>query len=43
MQRSPAKYMSDEEISALSDPELIDLIRRLLEETELRMMQKESE
>jgi hypothetical protein len=35
--------MSDEEISALSDPELIDLIRRLLEETELRMMQKESE
>jgi len=33
--------MSDEEIARLSDPELVELIRRILEEIEIRMMQKD--
>lgn len=33
--------MSDEEITRLSDPELVELIRRILEEIEIRMMQKD--
>ena len=31
--------MTDKEIAKLSDPELIDLIRRLMDEVELRFMQ----
>jgi len=32
--------MSDEEIARLSDPELVELMQRILEEIEIRMMQK---
>lgn len=39
MRKSLVKYMSDEEISKLAFPELIELIKRLLEEVELRYMQ----
>ena len=38
--RSCLMRMNDKEISALSDPELIDLARRILEEIELRLMQQ---
>lgn len=33
--------MSDEEIARLSDPELVELMRQILEEIEIRMMQKD--
>ena len=33
--------MSDEEIARLSDPELVELMQRILEEIEIRMMQKD--
>ena len=41
MKKSLANRMSDEEIARLSDPELVELIRRILEEIEIRMMQKD--
>lgn len=41
MKKSLANRMSDEEITRLSDPELVELIRRILEEIEIRMMQKD--
>lgn len=37
--RLPAKYMSDESVSALSIPELVDLLKRIAEEIEIRVMQ----
>jgi len=33
--------MTDEEIARLSDPELVELMRQILEEIEIRMMQKD--
>lgn len=33
--------MSDEEIARLSDPELVELMQRILEEIEIRMMRKD--
>lgn len=33
--------MSDEEIARLSDPELVELMQQILEEIEIRMMQKD--
>ena len=35
--------MNDELIAALSVPELLDLVKELLAEIELRLMQKEGE
>ena len=41
MKKSLANRMPDEEIARLSDPELVELIRRILEEIEIRMIQKD--
>jgi len=41
MRRSLANRMTDEEIARLSDPELVELMRQILEEIEIRMMQKD--
>ena len=41
MRKSLASRMSDEEIARLSDPELVELMQRILEEIEIRMMQKD--
>lgn len=37
-QRSPAKIMTDEQIARLTISEIIELIKRLLEEIEIREM-----
>lgn len=39
IRKSRAKLMTDEEISHLTVPQLIDLIKRLAEEVEIRMME----
>ena len=41
MKKSLANRMSDEEIARLGDPELVELMQRILEEIEIRMMQKD--
>lgn len=41
MKKLLANRMSDEEIARLSDPELVELMQRILEEIEIRMMQKD--
>ena len=39
LERSQAKTMNDEDIARLTIPELIELIRRLLDEVEVRSME----
>ena len=41
MKKSLANRMLDEEIARLSDLELVELMQRILEEIEIRMMQKD--
>ena len=38
--RSRSNAVNDEQITALSDSELVDLLRRVSEELELRLMQR---
>lgn len=39
LERLRVKYMTDEDIAKLTSSELIDLIKRLLDEVEVRMME----